>query len=61
MNCGRSSHFDVRYGERGAKNELTLPMLNELIEKVVVHEADKSHGTRVQKVDIFLNTIDSSS
>lgn len=38
-------------------SELTAPMLNEFIEKVVVHEADKSTGERVQKVDIYLNFI----
>ncbi len=32
-------------------------LLNEFIEKVVVHEADKSTGKRVQKVDIHLNFI----
>lgn len=38
-------------------SELITPMLNEFIEKVVVHEADKSTGDRVQKVDIYLNFI----
>ena len=38
-------------------SELTTPMLNEFIEKVIVHEADKSTGDRVQKVDIYLNFI----
>ncbi len=32
-------------------------MLNEFIEKVVVHEADKSTGDRWQKVDIYFNFI----
>ena len=38
-------------------NELTTAMLNEFIEKIVVHEADKSSGERVQQVDIYLNYI----
>lgn len=38
-------------------NELTAPMLHEFIEKVVVHEADKSSGGREQRVDIHLNFI----
>ena len=38
-------------------DELTTPMLNEYIEKIVVHEADKSTGKRIQKVDIYLNFI----
>ena len=37
--------------------ELTAPMLNEFIEKVVVHEADKSTGDRRQGVDIYFNFI----
>lgn len=32
-------------------------MLNEFIEKILVHEADKSSGERVQKVEIYLNFI----
>ena len=32
-------------------------MLNEFIEKVVVHEVDKSTGDRRQKVDIYFNFI----
>jgi hypothetical protein len=37
--------------------ELTTPMLNEYIEKIVVYEPDKSSGERVQDVDIFFNFI----
>ena len=37
--------------------ELTAPMLHEFVEKILVHEADKSSGERVQKVDIYLNFI----
>ncbi len=38
-------------------DELIAPMLNEFIEKVVVHEADKSTGDRRQKVYIYFNFI----
>ena len=38
-------------------SELTPAMLHEFIEKVVVHEADKSSGVREQQVDIYLNYI----
>ena len=38
-------------------DELTALMLNEFIEKVVIHEADKSTGDRRQKVDIYFNFI----
>jgi Site-specific recombinases, DNA invertase Pin homologs len=37
--------------------ELTTPMIHEFVEKIVVHEGDKSSGERVQKVDIYLNFI----
>ncbi len=37
--------------------ELTTPMIHEFVEKIVVHEADKYGGERVQKVDIYLNFI----
>ena len=32
-------------------------MIHEFIEKIVVHEADKSSGERQQQVDIYLNFI----
>ena len=38
-------------------SELTAPMLHEFIDRVLVHQADRSSGKRVQKVDIFLNFI----
>jgi hypothetical protein len=38
-------------------DELTPAMLNEFVEKVVIHEADKSTGKRVQKVDVHMNFI----
>jgi hypothetical protein len=38
-------------------NELSTAALNSFIEKVVVHECDKSSGKRVQKVDVHLNFI----
>ncbi len=39
--------------------DITTPMLNEFIEKIVVHEADKSGGrlNRKQKVDIYFNFV----
>lgn len=38
-------------------SELTTPMLNEFIERVVVHEPTKSRGFRRQKVEVYLNFI----
>ena len=43
-----------RYTEFDA---LTTAMLNEFVEKIIVHEADKSSGQREQQVDIHLNFI----
>ena len=37
--------------------ELTPAILHEFVEKVIVHEGDKSSGRRVQQVDIYLNYI----
>lgn len=37
--------------------ELTADILHELVEKVVVHEADKSSGHRTQQIDIYYNFV----
>ncbi|MDE7245779.1 MAG: recombinase family protein [Oscillospiraceae bacterium] len=37
--------------------ELTTPMINEFIDKIVVHAPDRSDGDRVQEVDIYLKFI----
>ena len=37
--------------------ELTTPMLNEFIEKVVVHEATGGRKNRRQKVDVYFNFV----
>lgn len=37
--------------------ELTPALLREFVEKVVVHEADKSSGHRVQRIDVHYNFI----
>ena len=38
-------------------SELTTPIINEFVEKIVVHAPDKSTGDRVQEVDIYLKFI----
>lgn len=38
-------------------SELTTPMINEFIDKIVVHAPDRSDGDRVQEVDIYLKFI----
>lgn len=35
--------------------ELSRGMLHDLIEKIVIHEGDKSSGHRQQKIDIYYN------
>ena len=37
--------------------ELTAPMINEFVDKILVYEADKSSGKRTQRVDIYLSFI----
>ena len=37
--------------------ELTTLMLNEFIEKIVVHEATGGRGKRIQRIDIYFNFI----
>ncbi len=55
--CMRAQKFVSLVRRYTSFDELTTPMLNEFIEKVVVHEADKSTGDRRQKVDIYFNFI----
>ena len=50
-------HAAIAFALNTDFTELTPAMLNEFVEKVVVHEADKSTGVRVQQVDIYLNYI----
>ncbi len=38
-------------------SELTTPMINEFIDKIIVHAPDKSDGDRVQEVEIYLKYI----
>lgn len=37
--------------------ELTAPMIYEFVDKIIVHEADKSTGERIQQVDVYLKYI----
>lgn len=38
-------------------SELTTPMINEFVDKIVVHEADKSTGERIQEIEIYLKYV----
>ena len=35
-------------------SELTAPMINEFVEKIVVHAPDRSTGERIQEIEIYL-------
>ena len=37
--------------------ELTTPMIHEFVDKIVVHEANKSTGDRIQQIDIYLKYV----
>ena len=37
--------------------ELTAPMINEFVEKIVVHAPDRSTGERIQEIEIYLKFI----
>lgn len=37
--------------------ELTPQLLHEFVDKIVVHEADKSSGHRIQRIDVHYNFI----
>ena len=45
-------------GKYGDVKELTAPMLNDLIDKIVVHEAVKDeNGNRTQKIEVYYRFI----
>ena len=37
-------------------SELTAPMINEFVEKIVVHAPDRSTGERIQEIEIYLKS-----
>ena len=57
----RDSHSAARFLELARKypafDELTPQMLHEFVDKVYVHEGDRSSGERRQQIDIHLNFI----
>ena len=38
-------------------DELTLEILNELIEKIIIHQTEKINGKKVQEIDIYYKGI----
>lgn len=54
MKTGKFIELVSRYTDF---SELTTPMLNEFIEKVVVHEGEGRGNSRRQRIDIYLNFI----
>ena len=53
-NAGQFLELAKKYTD---SSELTTPMINEFIEKIMVHAPDRSDGDRVQEVDIYLKFI----
>lgn len=57
----QDSHSAARFLELAKKypafDELTSQMLHEFVDKVLIHEGDKSSGERRQQIDIYLNFI----
>ncbi len=53
----RADHFIELAKKYTDFSELTTPMINEFVDKIIVHEADRSSGERVQEVDIYLKFI----
>ena len=54
INVEKFSALVKRYNDF---EELTTPMLNEFVDKVVVHQAEKIDGERVQEVEVYLNYV----
>ena len=53
----RADRFIELVNKHTEFKEFSPLLLNEFVEKVIVHEADKSTGKRIQKVDIHLSFI----
>ena len=50
-------HFDYNEHLLLDFTELTTPMIHEFVDKIMVHEADKSTGDRIQQLDIYLKYV----
>jgi len=37
---------------------LTTPMIHEFVDKILIHEADKSTGERIQEIEIYLKLLE---
>jgi DNA invertase Pin-like site-specific DNA recombinase len=59
QNDAKADRFIELVRRHNAFDVLTTPMLNEFVDKIIVHEADKSSGERIQPVEIYLNFIGS--
>ncbi len=57
QDTARVDHFLALAKKYTDFSELTTPMINEFIEKIIVHAPDKSTGDRVQEVEIYLKFI----
>ena len=58
IDSGEQSEFDLKEFLRNVRKytdpeELTAEMLNDLVDKIVIHTPDKSSGKRRQKIEIY--------
>ena len=58
IDSGEQSEFDLKEFLRNVRKytdpeELTAEMLNDLVDKIVIHAPDKSSGKRRQKIEIY--------
>ena len=53
----RADKFIELVRQYASFEQLATAALNRFIDKVVIHECDKSSGKRIQKVDVYLNFI----
>ena len=54
---GRAAQFPALAKKYTDFSELTTPMINEFIDKIIVHAPEKVDGDRVQEVEIYLKFI----
>ncbi len=62
QNISKNKYFDKRTGEikdrkKSDNRSQTTLMIHEFVDKIVVHETDKSTGERIQQIDIYLKYV----
>ena len=62
IDSGEQSEFDLQEFLRNVRKytdpkELTSELLNDLVDKIVIHAPDKSRGHRKQKIEIYYKAV----